>query len=191
MIRWTEEQHIPLEVSLLTPDGWTLITHLKTVGPIANRSVVVPVETNLAAGENIQIRIRTGFMFWELDFAALDTQPDSKYTITRISPGSAVDEKGNSVLKELLGNDELYLSQPEPGNYATLTYNWNKLPAPGNQYTVILHTRGYYEPIRDYTGNPMTGELNKFREPGAMARFSLDLYRRIPKEHQLIALETR
>lgn len=190
MIHWTEEQYIPLQVSLLTDNGWKQITQIKTVGPIANRSIVVPIETSQAAGETIQIRVRTGFMFWELDFAALDTMPACKYTITRLSPHTAVDQEGNTVLKELLGNDELYLTQPEPGNYATITYDWNKHPAPGNRYTVILHTRGYYEPIREYKGNPMTEELNKFREPGAMARFSLDLYRRIPKEHQLIALET-
>ncbi len=191
MIRWTEDQEIPMRVSLLTNNGWKEITRIKTVGPLAQRTLVIPVDASDFAGETIQVRLSTGFMFWELDEAALDFSANTTYSITRICPATAIDENGRSVVNELRGNDDLYLTQPEPGNYATITYNWNKVPAAGHLYTVILHTRGYYEPIREYSGQPMTEELKKFREPGALARFSLDRYQRIPKEHTLIALDTQ
>lgn len=191
MIRWTEEQAIPLQVAVHTSAGWKEITKIKTVGPLAQRRLVIPVPVEDLSGETIQVRLSTGFMFWELDEAAMDYTITNRYPVNRLQPATAVDENGISVINELRQEDSLYLRQPVPGNYATITYNWNRQPAAGNVYSVILHTRGYYEPVREYSGPVATEELKKFREPGALARFSLSRYQQIPKEHQVIALETR
>ncbi len=191
MIRWTEEQAIPLQVAVLTTSGWKEITKIKTVGPLAQRRLVIPVSVEDLPGETIQVRLSTGFMFWELDEASMDYTATNRYPVTRLYPSTAVDENGLSVLNELRLEDSLYLRQPVPGNFATITYNWNRQPAAGNVYSVILHTRGYYEPVRDYNGPAATEALKKFREPGALARFSLSRYQQIPKDHQVIALETR
>lgn len=188
MIRWTEEQQIPMSVALKTSDGWKEIRKIKTPGPLANRTIVIPFTPEDANGETLDLRLSTGFMFWELDYAAIDFSANTTYPVTRLHPSGAVDEKGVSVMKELATGDDLYLSQPEAGSYATITYDWNRQAQPGYVYSVILHTKGYYEPIREYSGEPQMATLNKFREPGAMARFSLERYRQIPKEHSIIAL---
>jgi hypothetical protein len=191
MIRWTEEQSIPVKVTVLTGKGWQEITRIKTVGPLAQRRLVIPLPSADLKDEKIQVKLSTGFMFWELDEVSMDFTADNRYPVTRLRPVTAIDENGVSVINELREDDSLYLRQPLPGNYATITYNWNRQPATGNVYSIILHTKGYYEPVREYSGTPATNELKKFREPGALARFSLSRYQQIPKEHQVIALETR
>ena len=42
--------------------------------------------------------------------------------------------------------------------------------------SVFLHTRGYYELIRDYEGLPQLIELNKFKKPGYFSEYSRDKY---------------
>jgi len=37
---------------------------------------------------------------------------------------------------------------------------------------LFLHTRGYYEYIRDYKGKPNISELKKFKLTGTFARFA-------------------
>ncbi len=191
MIRWTEEQQIPLTVAMKTTTGWKEIRKIKTPGPLANRTIVIPFTPAEQGAEQLDIRLSTGFMFWELDYAAIDYSANTVYPVTRLHPAGAVDEKGVSVMKELAAGDDLYLSQPEAGSYAIITYDWNRQAQPGYVYSVILHTKGYYEPIREYSGKPQMATLNTFREPGAMARFSLDRYLQIPKEHSIIALNNQ
>ena len=41
-----------------------------------------------------------------------------------------------------------------------------------NTTTLFLHTRGYYEYIRDYNGKPNVSELKKFRLPGTFSHFA-------------------
>lgn len=188
MIRWTEEQQVPLSISIKTITGWKEIRKVKTVGPLANRSIVIPVSLDQLDGGTVKMKLSTGFMFWEIDYAAIDYSSDQPITVTCVKPAIAVDEKGVSVMKELAADDNLYLSQPEVGNYALLTYHFNQQPKTGYSYSVVMHTKGYYQPIREYTGKPDLTFLKKFKEPGEMARFSMNRYQMIPREETIIAL---
>jgi hypothetical protein len=191
MIQWTEDQQIPLSISVQTTEGWKEIRKVKSIGPLANRSIVIPIELDPASGMTVQMKLSTGFMFWEIDYVAMDFTTDEPVGITRLSPETAIDEKGNSVLRELAADDGYYLTQPLVGNYADLTYHIDREPRPGNTFSVILFTKGYYEPIREYTGKPDLAFLKKFREPGELSRFSLKRYRTIPNEQTIIALNTK
>lgn len=187
-IRWTEEQHIPLSVAVKTAAGWMEVKKLKSVGPLANRTMAIPVPLEQVTGDKIEIRLTTGFMFWELDYAAMDFTATTDYPVTRLSPVSATDQDGLSCLPELSHDDSLYLSQPEAGQYADISYAWNRLPGDGNTFSVFLHTKGYYVPVRNYSGDPDFGTLYKFRTPGELARFSLQQYKQIPNNESIIVL---
>ncbi len=191
MIQWTRDQQIPLSIAVSTVSGWKEILKLNTIGPLTNRQVVIPVEMNSSSNEPIRIKLSTGFMFWELDYAAMDFSPDEPITTTTLFPYYAKDENGNDVLNQLTGNDEKYLTQLETGNYATIKYKFDKPFIPGKSYDVVLATRGYYEPIREYSGKPNTAFLKKFREPGAMAAFSKDKYQSIKRNQSTIALNSK
>src|SRR5690606_15813337 len=94
---------------------------------------------------------------------------------------SAVDEKGVDVAGLIAGTDDQYLVQPEITNIAVIRYPANE-PQPGNEQTVFLHSRGYYEYIRDYTGFPDLNSLRRFKDKGAFTEFSRERYIEFIKE---------
>jgi hypothetical protein len=191
MIQWSRDQHIPLGIYISTSSGWKEVCQLNTIGPLTNRQVVIPVDPGDIPGNTVHIKLGTGFMFWELDYAAMDFTPDSPLTVSTISPYSAVDEKGNDVLAQVIGKDDSYMAQPETGSYATLKYKFSKPLFPGRSYSVVLATSGYYEPIRTYSGKPNTAFLKTFKTPGTMAAFSKNQYLQIIREQSIIALNTK
>ncbi len=58
--------------------------------------------------------------------------------------------------------------------------------ANNQQQTVILHTSGYYEHVRNYSGVPKIKFLKGFSKPGAFAAFSKSKYTEV-KNKQLMA----
>ena len=179
IIQWQESQHMPLTISIKTGEGWKEIMKVKTIGPLMNRDLIIPLDNLKGNQGEIEVAFSTGFMFWEVDqvkIAEIETLPAT--AIHYLKPVSAVDEKGNSVLADLKEKDSKFLEQPEPGKRADLTY---KVPdySPLKAYSAFLHSSGYYEPIRDYQGAADLGFLNKMREPGAFTAFSMEEYKRI------------
>src|SRR5690606_8922846 len=154
LLKWVKEQHIPLEVSIKTKDGWRICTDLTTVGPLANREMVVPVNF-LDKGETItEIKLSAGFMFWEIDYVAIDFSNEHAYSVQNLTPVSATDEMKRNVLSQLEKEDDVYLEQPDIGNAATLVYKTNPISDQSKTNTYILHAKGYYEHIRDFKNTP-------------------------------------
>ncbi len=182
LLKWTKEQQMPLEVAVKTSTGWKIQTDITTIGPLANRTVIVPV--NLPAGEEITaIKLSAGFMFWEIDYAALDFSDDQSFTIQQVTPEKATDELGQNVLPQLQKEDAVYLEQPAIGNAATLVYKI--LPNQDNTKTqsYILHAKGYYEHIRDFKNKPDVAFLKQFTKPNAFPLYGMKLYNKIRVEN--------
>jgi hypothetical protein len=178
LIKWSKEQHMPLEVSVKTSTGWQKITDITTIGPVATRKLVIPVNLADAVGPYAEIRLSSGFMFWEIDYAAIDYSEDRDFTIETISPSTAIDETGKDVLASLTKADGVYLEQPVPGNVVTLQYKYKAATDPGSSYSYILHTRGYYTHVRDFKTPPDINFLSQFKKPDAFPAFSLSLYKK-------------
>jgi hypothetical protein len=173
--RWTEDQKIPMAISIKTNKGWKQVTGLKTTGPVAFRDMVVPLDLADSDEPFVDIKISSGFMFWELDYVAIDYSENEILNVEKQLPVRATDESGKNVSRELAGTDGNYLIQPEPGNVTTITYNYHK-PLNGNVQTYILHSNGWYETTRDFKGRPDIAFLQQFKKAGAFARFSLESY---------------
>lgn len=182
LLKWVKEQQIPLEVSVKTSSGWKRVAELTTIGPLATREVVVPIDLNEITGTSFEVRLSSGFMFWELDYAGIDYSEGTAYDMQELSPAKAVDEQGKNILSLLQSEDNIYLEQPEIGNTATLTYNHVLPHDPSKRQTFILHTRGYYEHIRHFKGGANKAFLQSFKKPGAFTAFSLQHFRQFKKE---------
>lgn len=175
--KWAVEQRIPLEVSVKTKTGWQKITDLTTIGPLATRQVVVPLDLSNVTDKNIEIKLSSGFMFWEIDYAAVDFSDDRYFNVERISPSLATDETGKDVLPQLIKKDGNYLEQPVPGNAVTLEYKCK--PQRDNTSTsYILQTRGYYTHSWDFKGSPNVAFLKSLKKPDAFSPYSLQLYKK-------------
>ena len=177
LLQWAKDQKIPLEVSVKTKTGWQKITDLTTIGPLATREIVVPLDLKNLEGTSIEVRLSSGFMFWEIDYAAIDFSDDNNFSVETISPSVATDETGKNVLPLLNKKDGIYLEQPVPGNCVTLEYKG--LPKRQNTLqTYFLHTKGYYTHIRDLKGSPNVAFLKQFKKPGGLPAYSLELYKK-------------
>ncbi len=167
--KWSNEQNIPLTISIKTPGGWKEVQKLKAVGPLLDRDMVIPVD--LPVNGPAEFKISSGYLFWELDYAAIDYTPDADFTVNRIKPFEALDEKGTDVLYDIASPDKQYLVQPDIGNTTIVKYK-SIAPREGMTQTFFLHSSGYYTHIRHYKGSPKVAFLKSFEQPGALAAFS-------------------
>ena len=118
-------------------------------------------------------------MFWELDNAAIDFTEDENYTIEKLLPSKAIDENGKDVTAQLLADDKNYLVQPRIGNITTVEYVYNSVPSPNTTQTYVLHSKGFYEYVRDYKNKPNVKFLKQFKNAGALSDYSMVLYKQI------------
>lgn len=186
MNAWQMSQGIPLSVYVETEKGWQFVDCFNSVGPLASRDLVMPIDLSAIKGDKVQIRLQCGFMFWEVDYAALDFSENLPVQLTRLNPASAIDEKGHDVAQLLNKTDKKYLIQPEVGNEVVIKYTAPVSQA-GMKQTAFLHSRGYYEYIREYKNKPDIAYLKSFRQEGAFTRFSKDNYMKFVSDKKLIA----
>ncbi len=180
ILKWVADQKIPLQVSIKTATGWKKITELTTIGPLATRQIVVPVDLTDLHSDPIEIQLSSGFMFWEIDYAAMDFSNDKNFQVESLTPLSATDETGKNVLTLLKNKDGKYLEQPVPGNVVTLEYKAKPVDETKSQ-SYFLHTRGYYTHVRDFKGAPKVAFLRQFEKPGVFPVYSLKLYKQFSK----------
>jgi hypothetical protein len=169
--KWMNEQNIPLSIYLKTNNGWELIDRIKTVGPMAFRDMAVPIDLRRVIGEEVTVKLETGFMFWEVDYVGIDFSEDLPLDIKYINPDEAIDGNNAIVTKSLSATDQNYFVQPNIGDEVIVNFKIND-PKPDSNRTFFLKNRGYYNYIRNYTGEPNFQKLKLFREAGAFTDFS-------------------
>jgi hypothetical protein len=174
-MEWRENQNIPLSVYVKDGEQWKLVENVNTVGPLSNRDIVVAIPLNNATAKT-QIKLVCGYRFWDLDYAGMDFSKNEKLVVNTLRPSSATDENGNDVAKLLSEKDKRYLVQPNIGNEVTIDFKAIAV-LPNSKQTFFFKTNGYYEYIRNYTGNPDFKKLKTFREKGALNNYSVQLYK--------------
>lgn len=175
---WAKEQQMPMEVSLKVKNGWQVIKDIQVLGPAVNRKLVVPIDITDADNETLQIKLSSGFLFWEIDYAAIDYTQNSDLSVTIVSPQKAIDENSNDVLAKLINPDANYLEQPSIGNTVTINYPYTPVTDPEKTQSFILHTKGYYTHYGDFKNKPDIKFLKQFKNPGALPAFSLALFKK-------------
>ena len=174
---WKKEQQMPLNISVQTNSGWQTQQSLTTFGPLANRETVIPLDVSNVKDGKINVKLNSGFMFWEIDYAAMDFSNDAALQVTKLSPKKATDETGKNILPLLNKADGNYLEQPLPGNTAVIEFAYSPVSDTNKTQTYILHATGYYEHVRNYTNTADINFLQKFKQPGALSNYSMTLYK--------------
>jgi hypothetical protein len=178
----------PLSIFIKEQGKWKMVDHLYTVGAIANRDLVVPLDFSKVDGEKVEIKIESGFMFWELDYVAIDFTENTELKINSLAPIYAVDNEGKDWTEALKNDDAEYMNQLQNGDVTELRYKALESNAHQAQ-TVFLHTKGYYELIRDYQGKPKISQLKKFKKPGYFSEYSRIQYLNILGEEKMVSNE--
>ena len=168
--QWREEQSLPLSVYADTGRGWVLQQQVYAVGPLKFQELVVPIALEGLGDRPARIRLQTGFMFWEIDKVAMDYSENIPLKKTEVFPYRAVDNYDRDARELLAGSDRKYLTQEQVGDWVEIQYQ--SPPVKGEKRTAFLRNRGYYNYIRDFSGEPDFTELRKFRKPGHFTAFA-------------------
>ena len=174
---WNEREELfVLKVEVEEADGWHVRGFLPGGGRAAE-NVVVPLDIRHVQGEELRLRIRPPVGFWALNSFAVDYSPEGPPLDMKIvKPTSAVDDKGNDVLPQLLAADEAYHVMPGTGNWASVVFPAPALE-PGRARTIFLHSRGYYQLHLDAEHAPDAVRLEQIaNEPDAAARFAVERF---------------
>lgn len=170
--QWLIEQGMLLEVQLKTADGWNTVDYVDMVGPFAARDLLIPIDLTDHEGEVVEIRLAGGFHFWELDYAAIDYTENVKLETTTLKATAGIDENGANVLSTLAQVDGNYLTQLEIGNEALLKFDAPLQTSENQAISVFLHTRGYYEYIRNFEGRPNLAKMRKVNKEAGFAHYA-------------------
>lgn len=167
-------QGFPMNVYLEKNGEWVLQDFYEVAGPMAFKDDILEISLEGIESETVNVKLETGLMFWEIDYVAMDFTGNIPLEITTVPASEAIDEEGNDVSEAIRYDDNLYYVQPEIGNAAILSFPVPELT--NESRTIILHSKGYYKVIREYTGIADRKTLRTFREPGRMPMFSKELY---------------
>lgn len=176
---------IPLTIYLKQNGQWKQVEYLNPVGPLAYRELVVPIDFSDSDAENIELKLETGFMFWQIDYAAIDYTAQTKLTVNRLNPIQAIGTGEQNWTQALKGMDGNYMAQETSNQVTEIVYPANPAPK-GMVQSLFLHTSGYYELIREFQGAPKIIELNKFRVPGYFSEYSRMEYLKFLGKEDLI-----
>lgn len=166
-----KENEFPLSIYIKKNGKWVFVDDLLTVGPLATRDFVIPIEMADIQGDEVEMKVETGFMFWEMDYAGMDFTSQKPMSMDILKPVMAVGTGARNWTSALKEADKNYMAQDSVGQITEITYPSVKHRDDEAQ-TVFLHTRGYYTLIRNFEGLPHIVELNKFKTPGYFSDFS-------------------
>ena len=169
------DNNFPLSIYMKKHGNWQLIDYLFTVGPLASRDFVVPFDVSDISGDEIEVKLETGFMFWELDYAGMDFSINKKMEKIVLKPYVAIGTGSKDWTEALAEKDYKYMIQEHIGEVTELLFEAPE-SAQDESISTFLRVQGYYELIRDFKGTPKMVELQKFKSSGYFSDFSRERY---------------
>lgn len=169
--RWQKEQALPLMVYVETDKGWKLADYFPTTGNTAGRDMIMSLDIPDNKQTSLRIKIESAYMFWELDYAALDFSDDHNYKPETINVSTAV--KSNSKANEvnnLLNKDYQYTKLLQDEFISIDFEKPSQITQQADSYFLV--STGYYHSLKNYMGKPDLVKLNQFRKKGAFNKFS-------------------
>jgi hypothetical protein len=168
------DQKIPLSVFVEKDGKWESSGYFNIAGPMAMRDDILPVDLSGIKSDTVKIKLETGFLFWEIDYAGIDFSKTENIYRSEQSAINAIDKSGNDVKDIILKKDRNYLLLKDVGDEVTLNF---KEPAMQNTArSVFLHTSGYYKILREQKGPADIQALKTFKKPNRFPAFSRELY---------------
>jgi len=180
--KWMREQGIKLMVDIKQGEKWVTYDEVEVVGDPSMNQVVIPIQRNLF-GEELEVRLRSGFMFWELDYVGLDFSVNESVEVQVHKPAKATGNNGTDFTQQLSFDDNDYMQHAQKEEFNSTEVYYSNLPVDTSlQRTLILKSKGYYVPKSEYTGKTDRKRLQYFVNPGELSRFSRELYDNVMQE---------
>jgi len=172
---WSLDQGIPMSVYIEKEGGWEFVDYFNVAGPIALKDDVLLLDLTDIESDFVKIKLEYGYLFWEIDYVAMDFTQNVEVEKYIVPLWSAIDRSGENVIELLNNDDSLYYTQPFIGDEAVLTF---KMPEifDSTKRSVILHSKGYYEILRYPQGKRDIAHFNSYWRPGWFVEFSKERF---------------
>jgi hypothetical protein len=169
LLQWTLNQGIPLSLFVERNGTWDFVDYYNIAGPMAFKEDILQFSLKGDESSPLRVKLEFGNFFWEIDYAAADFTQETSVVSYTIPVETATSERQKDVSNLLREDDKNYYTQPETDNYAVVTFTLP--PQNGQERSIFLHSKGWYEFITNPHGKPDLNALKTFREPGRFNRF--------------------
>ena len=169
LMQWSMDQNIPLTLSVERNGKWESLDYFNIAGPMAFKDDILSFPLNGTESNPLKVKLEAGNFMWEIDYAGIDysTDKDLKYEIIPVK--TAVTQNGRDVGKMLQNDDNKYYVQPNIGDDALVTFQISNTT--GTEKILILHSKGWYQILRNPSGPADRDYLETFRQPGRFNQF--------------------
>jgi len=171
--QWALEQNFLLSVWLETAPGkWEMADFFNLIGPKAPRHDVLQLDLSKISGDEVRVKLTSGFRFWEIDYVAMDFALGPLVRTYRLPLATATDQDGRDIKALLRADDAQYYIQPKVGDKAALGFVAPVLPA-NVERSLLLHAKGHYRIQRPpVAGNPSRRFLRQFTKADAFPKYA-------------------
>jgi hypothetical protein len=179
---WSLNQHIPLSVYVEKNNKWEFVDYYNLAGPMAFKEDVLPIDLSGVDSDTLKIKLESGSYFWDIDYVGIDFTKNLELKMFDMSLQNAVNNKEENITNLLKEDDSAYYVQPNVGDDAILTFSAPK--AASSLRSVFLHSKGYYEILRNPSGIADKQYLEEFRNPGRFNKFSMEMLQSYNKNNK-------
>ncbi|MEO8415248.1 MAG: hypothetical protein ABI472_16435 [Ginsengibacter sp.] len=165
------DQSLPLLVSVKDGKDWKLIDYFFTPGNAAARDMIMQLNlTDFKNEDHVQIKLQTAYMFWNVDYTAMDFSNDQPASVSYIMPSEFFKSENISQQVQFSKADASYM-HIYGSEQLHLAFNVND-NADGTENTYFLAGNGYYHDNTTFKEKPQLTELRKCSGKGGFDRFS-------------------
>ena len=171
------DQFLPLLVSVKYKGEWKFIDYFPTPGITNSRDLIMNMDLEeFKDSSNIQVRLQTTYMFWDLDYAAMDftTNNICRTEYIPASLVSLINRENETVDPELSGqHSNIFVKGPLR---LDLEFNIHSAPEAGMKNSYFLAGNGYYHDNSRFEGEARIAELSRFSGKGAFDKYSREKF---------------
>jgi len=182
MHQWSRNQSIPLSLYIERAGNWEFVDYYNVAGPMKFKDDVLSVPLNGNETNPLRMKLEFGNFLWEIDYASVDYSSEVQVKSYTLPVKTAITEDEKNVAGLLQKSDARYYTQPTMDNQAVVTFDMPELT--DQNRTIFLHSKGWYEILRNPEGKPDIEKLKAFRNPGHFNQF---VNQQIKKMEQLVS----
>lgn len=169
-----EEAGIPMVVSIKKNNEWIPVETIQLIGDVDFNELCIPLQiADIPQDGKVEVRVSSGFNFWELDALQMDFSAPQPMTITTLAPSSAIGSVDYTA--QLKADDQQYMAHLQKGDSAVIRFE--QIPVVvGQKRTLFIHSKGYYLSNEIHSGSTNWNAVMALRQTGGLSLFSKELF---------------
>jgi hypothetical protein len=186
LLKNIDKSGIRLIVQIQDRNKWINLENIDLVGDVNFNKVAISIPKKYLAQKQINLRLRSGFNFWEIDQLALAECSSNSLEILSYDAVFKNDEKGTNAFNVKFDDDK-YLVHNQGEKPFELTFEGLKT----RHRSLFLKSKGYYRTNVKYSGRPDLKKLIEINKYGGLSSFSKEKYIQLNRLNSFISSMSR